>query len=140
MLSKEQQNILNATKTGDNIVVDAVAGTGKTTLILSIAKELSSRNILQITYNKSLKFEVREKTRDMGIENLTIHTYHSLSVCYYSSSAHVDNEIKKIVDNNMKPSRTIPIYDMLVIDEAQDMTLLYFTFVLKFVKDMNHSN
>ena len=39
MLSKEQQNILDASKTGDNIVVDAVAGTGKTTLILEIAKE-----------------------------------------------------------------------------------------------------
>jgi superfamily I DNA and RNA helicase len=72
----------------------------------------------------------------MGIENLTIHTYHSLAVCYYSSSAHVDNEIKKIVDNNMKPSRTIPTYDMLVIDEAQDMTLLYYQLMVKFAKDI----
>lgn len=136
MLSIEQQNILDATKTGHNIVVDAVAGTGKTTLILAIAREHGSRNILQITYNKSLKFEVREKTHDMGIENLTIHTYHSLAVCYYSSSAHVDNEIKKIVDNNIAPSRTIPKYDMLVVDEAQDMTLLYYQLMVKFAKDI----
>ena len=136
MLSKEQQNILDATKTGDNVVVDAVAGTGKTTLILAIARELCSRNILQITYNKSLKFEVREKTQAMGIENLTIHTYHSLAVCYYSCTAHVDNEIKKIVDNNTPPNKSIPEYDMLVVDEAQDMTLLYYQLMVKFAKDI----
>ena len=136
MLSIEQQNILDATKTGDNVVVDAVAGTGKTTLILAIARELGSRNILQITYNKSLKFEVREKTHAMGIENLTIHTYHSLAVCYYSCTAHVDNEIKKIVDNNTPPNKSIPEYDMLVVDEAQDMTLLYYQLMVKFAKDI----
>lgn len=136
MLSIEQQNILDATKTGDNIIVDAVAGTGKTTLILAIARELSTRKILQITYNKSLKFEVREKTRATGIENLTIHTYHSLAVCYYSGSAHVDNEIKKIVDNRVVPGKNIPRYDMLVVDEAQDMTLLYYQLMVKFAKDI----
>jgi nucleoside-triphosphatase THEP1 len=136
MLSEEQQNILNATKTGDNVIVDAVAGTGKTTLILEIAKELSSQKILQITYNKSLKFEVREKTKSMSIDNLTIHTYHSLAVCYYSCSAHVDNEIKKIITNNNETNRKIPEFDMIVIDEAQDMTLLYYQLMVKFIKDI----
>ena len=135
-LSEEQQNILNATKTGDNVIVDAVAGTGKTTLILAIAKELSDKKILQITYNKSLKFEVREKTKELNIENLTIHTYHSLAVCYYLCTAHVDNEIKKIVMNKTIPSRKIPEFDMLVIDEAQDMTLLYYQLMIKFAKDI----
>ena len=54
-------------KTGKNVVVDAVAGTGKTTLILSLAKELIHKNILQMTYNKSLKFEVREKIKEQLI-------------------------------------------------------------------------
>ena len=60
-LSVEQQHILDTIKTGTNVYVDAVAGTGKTTLILSMAKELKDKKILQMTYNKSLKFEVREK-------------------------------------------------------------------------------
>ena len=95
--------------------MDAVAGTGKTTLILEIAKELGSRKILQITYNKSLKFEVREKTKALSIDNLTIHTYHSLAVCYYSCTAHVDNEIKKIVINKKEPNRQIPTLHYLQI-------------------------
>ena len=49
-LSPEQQHILDTTKTGVNVYVDAVAGTGKTTLILSIAKELKQKQILQMTW------------------------------------------------------------------------------------------
>jgi len=136
MLSKEQQNIIDVTGEGNNIVVDAVAGTGKTTTILEISKKYSCQKVIQITYNKALKNEVREKVKNVNIENLTIHTYHSLAVCYYNCKAHVDNEIKKIVENKMEPNKKIPTFDIVVIDEAQDMTLLYFKLVAKFIKDM----
>ena len=101
-LSIEQQHILDTIKTGTNVYVDAVAGTGKTTLILSIAKELKNKKILQMTYNKSLKFEVREKIEKDAVTNLNVHTYHSLAVCYYRDTAFVDNELRKIVVNNEK--------------------------------------
>ena len=45
-LSVEQQHILDRVKAGNNIAVDAVAGTGKTTLILSIASEIKEKQIL----------------------------------------------------------------------------------------------
>ena len=105
ILSEEQQHILDVVQTGVNVVVDAVAGTGKTTLILSIAKELTDTQILQMTYNKSLKFEVREKIEDAKLENLSVHTFHSLAVCYYTEKAHVDSEIRKIIMNKLKPNR-----------------------------------
>ena len=50
-LSEEQQCILDTVKEGHNVMVDAVAGTGKTTLILSIAREMPDTKILQLTYN-----------------------------------------------------------------------------------------
>jgi len=137
-LSNEQQHILNVVKTGKNVVVDAVAGTGKTTLILSLAKELIHKNILQMTYNKSLKFEVREKIKDANIENLQVHTYHSLAVAYYADNAYVDNEIRKIIKNNVKPKKQIPKVEVLVLDESQDMTFLYFQLIVKYINDMNH--
>jgi adenylate kinase len=136
ILSNEQQNILNEVMTGANVIVDAVAGTGKTTLIMAIAKELSNKQILQITYNKSLKFEVRDKIKEAEITNLNVHTYHSLAVCYYSPTAHVDNELKKIIDANILPTSILNHIDILVIDEAQDMTLLYFQLIVKFIKDV----
>ena len=88
ILSDEQQTILDTVKTGKNVVVDAVAGTGKTTLILSIAEELPDKKILQMTYNKSLKFEVREKIVEKKLENISVHTYHSLAVRYYNEKAY----------------------------------------------------
>ena len=131
-LSIEQQHILDTIKTGKNVYVDAVAGTGKTTLILSMAKELKDKKILQMTYNKSLKFEVREKIEKEKVENLNVHTYHSLAVCYYHDTAFVDNELRKIVVNKEKPQQSIPDIDILVLDETQDMTYLYFQFMCKF--------
>ena len=136
MLSVEQQHILDTVLTGHNVVVDAVAGTGKTTLILAIANAMPGKNILQMTYNKSLKFEVREKIADMALENLTVHTYHSLAVCYYSSTAHVDNELNKIVVGDLATAKPIPPFDIIVLDETQDMTPLYYDFMVKFIKDM----
>ena len=136
-LSIEQQHILDTIKTGKNVYVDAVAGTGKTTLILSMAKELKDKKILQMTYNKSLKFEVREKIEKEKVENLNVHTYHSLAVCYYRDTAFVDNELRKIVVNKEKPQQSIPDIDILVLDETQDMTYLYFQFMCKFLFDTN---
>ena len=137
-LSVEQQHILDRVKAGNNIAVDAVAGTGKTTLILSIAADLKEKQILQMTYNKSLKFEVREKIENAKIENLNVHTFHSLAVCYYSETAYVDNEIRKIIVENKKPTKKIPNIDVLVLDESQDMTFLYFQLMCKFLFDMGN--
>ena len=52
-LSEEQQCILDTVKEGHNVMVDAVAGTGKTTLILSIAREMPDTKILQMIYKIS---------------------------------------------------------------------------------------
>ena len=49
-LSAEQATILLHIKNGKNVVVDSCAGTGKTTLILSVAKALSDKKLLQMTY------------------------------------------------------------------------------------------
>jgi hypothetical protein len=138
MLSVEQQHILDTVLTGHNVIVDAVAGTGKTTLILAIADAMMDKRILQMTYNKSLKFEVREKISEMNIENLTVHTYHSLAVCYYASTAYVDNELNKLVVGDVANAKPIPEFDMIVLDETQDMTPLYYDFMVKFIKDMNY--
>ncbi len=139
ILSIEQQYILDEVKTGANVIVDAVAGTGKTTLIMAIAKELSNKQILQITYNKSLKFEVRDKIKEAELTNLNVHTYHSLAVCHYAPTAHVDNELNKIIDANTPLVGKINPIDIIVIDEAQDMTLLYFQLIVKFIKDVGKS-
>jgi len=135
-LSDEQRHILFQIKKGYNIIVNAVAGTGKTTLILSIPLVSPRKKIFQLTYNKSLKCEVREKIENAGIKNITIHTYHSLAKKYYADDAHVDSGIKRIVANNTPPKIQLPKVDILIMDENQDMTFLYYCFMIKFARDL----
>ena len=60
--SEEQLTIINHIKSGKyNGEVDAVAGSGKTTTILSLASHIADKSIIQITYNSELKREVSEK-------------------------------------------------------------------------------
>jgi hypothetical protein len=135
-LSDEQKYILKKVKSGKNVIVDAVAGTGKTTLILSISKKLAKKNILQMTYNSSLRSDVNSKIKEMNLENIKIHTFHSLAVRYYESNAFTDTELRRILFKNTPPKVQISVFDLLVLDECQDMTFLYFQFMVKFVRDM----
>ena len=66
--SDEQKEIIQSIINGQNVFVNAVAGSGKTTTVLCLAQSIKPKRILQITYNKLLKFEVREKVFKQNIE------------------------------------------------------------------------
>lgn len=85
-----------------------------------------------------LRFEIKEKTEALKISNLDVHTYHSMAVKYYNASAYTDTGIRSILANKVVPRIHVPKKDVVVIDEAQDMTFLYFQLVVKFTMDMNH--
>ena len=133
--SEEQQHICDCIKQGHNVAVDACAGSGKSTTILSVAHTVPTKKILQITYNASLRKEFKEKVTEYGIKNIDVHTYHSLAVQYFSSDAHTDAGIRKVLYHNLiRPEITdVPTYDVIVLDEAQDMSHLYYRFVLYFM-------
>ena len=137
--SEEQQIIINHIKNGKNVVVDACAGSGKSTTILSCAKAMPEKRFLQITYNASLCKENRERVVEMGLKNVTVQTYHSLAVSKYLSTAHTDSGIRKILYDKIVPSSLIKPQDIIVLDETQDMTLLYYQFIVKFAEDMGTS-
>ena len=138
--SGEQMNVIQAIKDGFNVQVDAVAGSGKTTTVLSLADQISDKIIIQLTYNSELKEEVVQKklkyNETMYLDNLSIYTYHSLAYQFYSIEAKTDIGINKIVSSDMPPRRKLPNIDILVLDEIQDMNELYYRFVNKFIKDL----
>jgi adenylate kinase len=59
--SEEQQLVIDNLKNGYNVVCSAVAGSGKSSTVLSTSKQMPDRQILQITYNSSLRLEIKEK-------------------------------------------------------------------------------
>ena len=135
--SEEQQYIIDNVKNNYNVLVDACAGSGKSTTVLSMAKILNRRKFLQVTYNSLLRHEVKDKVNSLKIKNIKVHTYHSLAVRYYLSNSYTDTGIRNILHTNMPPRDNIDHFDVLVIDEAQDMTHLYFSLIIKLLRDFN---
>ena len=135
-MSPEQRTTLDYIRAGYNVKVDACAGSGKSTTILSIAQELTGLQIRQFTYNSMLRHEVKEKIKELDLKNLTVHTYHSFTVKHYSDMGHTDTGIRHIVRENSSPRTPINHVDLLVLDECQDMTPLYFQLIVKMSKDM----
>ena len=132
-ISNEQNNIINHK---NNIIVDAVAGSGKTTTILHFALKYPNLFIILITYNSALKNDVRQKAYELKIKNIQIHTYHSLAVSYYDKNAYTDENIKQILVTNMKLSLSyVGKIDILIIDEYQDISHDYFNFTKKVIND-----
>ena len=136
--SEEQQIIINEIINGNNVVVDACAGSGKSTTILSCAKDLPHKKIIQTTYNNQLRQEVKENIDKLELKNIKVYTYHAIAVKYYYSEAFDDNGIRKILRENMIPKIDLSSMniDLFVLDECQDMTFLYFQFMVKFIKDI----
>ena len=133
--SYEQQTAIHFLLDGDNVVVDSVSGSGKSTTILSAAEQMPDSRILQLTFNAALRKEIQEKVKSRGIGNLVVHTFHSLAVMYYHKDAHKDIIMRKILYDRMTPRKPIPPYDVVFLDEAQDMTMLYYMFIVKFLVD-----
>ena len=68
-MSDEQRAVLDKMRSGRNVTVDACAGSGKSTTILSIAKELTGKTIQQFTYNSMLRHEIKDKVKQYELKN-----------------------------------------------------------------------
>mmetsp|Transcript_31252 Transcript_31252/g.44920 ORF Transcript_31252/g.44920 Transcript_31252/m.44920 type:complete len:889 (-) Transcript_31252:2644-5310(-) len=138
--SEEQNDIVSTLKTkkSTNLRVNSVAGSGKTTTVLHLAKASSvDEKILLLTYNARLKIETREKAVRFALHNLEVHSYHSFGVKYYlPDQCFLDAGLRKVVEEDLQPRTDfLPLYSYIVIDEAQDMTPLLCDFVMKVLKD-----
>ena len=134
--SEEQQLVIDNLKNGYNVICSAVAGSGKSSTVLATSKQLFDKQILQITYNASLRLEIKEKVQVLGLPNITVHTFHSLAVKFYSTDCNTDTGIRYLLLHNTPPRTQIPTLDICMLDEFQDCTELYFKFIVKFLRDM----
>jgi len=133
--SGEQQFVIDKLIEGYNVICSAVAGSGKSSTILSAAKQLPEQKILQLTYNSELRAENIEKVKALKLTNIEVHTFHSLGFHYYSKECNTDTGIRKVLRNDTKPVRSIPKFDICMLDEYQDNTNLYYKLIKKFIED-----
>jgi hypothetical protein len=137
--SEEQDTIIQNIKNGYNVITDSVAGSGKTTTILFLAKSELKKRIVVVTYNSRLKAETRQRVIKENLTNIEVHSYHSLGLAYYSKPCMSDIHLRNIVKQDKENFMQIRS-DILIIDEAQDMTKTYYDFITKVIRDIKNPN
>lgn len=124
--SLEQRAIINAIRS-NNVKVNAVAGSGKTTTICLMARDIKE-NFLLLTYNKRLKFETQNRVSKNGLANIQVHNYHSFCYNKYLVHGNTDQMIIDTLEKYKPGHKCMPVqfdYHTIVVDEAQDLTPLY---------------
>lgn len=112
--SEEQKSIINDDE--HNIIVDAVAGSGKTTTIIGIYERCvaSGKRVLILTYNNRLQKETKRRLPDADV-----FTFHSFVRKTYNVPCENDSMLHDFLGSNI-PHVDV-MYDVIIADEIQDM-------------------
>lgn len=135
--SKHQRAIAEALL-DQNVAVQAVAGSGKTTTVLHIAEEFrkhSNGRILMLVYNKALREETEKKVQDRGLLNvMTVKTYHGYAWTI-DNSVNTDTGMINLTNAIENGSRqfTGMLPDLLILDELQDISMVFYRLVMHII-------
>ncbi len=117
-LSSEQQLFVEKALQGENILVDACIGSGKTTAIQHLCNELpKEKKILYLTYNKLLKVDAKSKIKK---KNVTVTNYHGFAYMILKRNG-ISAGIPDLIQTFVKEKPSLIKYDVLIIDEYQDI-------------------
>jgi len=132
-LSDEQALFVNKALLGENILVDACIGSGKTTAIQHLCYAFpETTQILYLTYNKLLKLDAKGKIKN---KNVTVTNYHGFAYKMLLQSG-VQPNIADAIQMFNKKKPPIKAYDVLIIDEYQDIEQ-EFSELLEYIKATN---
>ena len=134
-LSVEQRAIVDNILIGNNVYSDSVPGAGKTTTAIQMAIEVSLCCLI-LTFSTDLKEEGRQKKKKHKLRNLEVESYNSLCLNYYGKGGVSSVEVYEVLNTDAKPKKTSPPFEILVLDETQDMSHWSYSLVQKFVRDM----
>jgi hypothetical protein len=95
--SAEQKAVIHAVSTEKkNVQLNAVAGSGKTTTVISLVQYDPQIKILLLTYNVQLKIDTRQRVVTERLKDrLEVHSFHAMGVRYYSGYCKDDTGLDK---------------------------------------------
>ena len=139
-LTVEQEAICDAVQAGLHIVVLACAGCGKTTALLHAVQRRSSPSIF-FEYNRRLHRDAQRKADELGIQNCVVTNYDTILVRHYDSHApqkgfHI--AINEVLRCDTSPIFPLPDFELIVVDEAQDLADNYYRFLQKIIRDRSN--
>lgn len=124
-LTDEQKELIERVKRGENVLVDACIGSGKTTTIQVLCGEVPEKKVLYLTYNRLLKNDAQKRIK---CANTTVTNYHGFAVgilsrhgIYSSPSDAIQrfNQMTEEFDRERNPFGKK--YDLIILDEYQDV-------------------
>ena len=126
--------------------VKGSAGTGKTLLAVRAAQDAQDKSVVYVCYNQLIAEEVKIQAKKAGLQNLEVHTFHSLDKFCLDrdlkvyvkepdgqrrlDEAATDREFVSAVYNAGSKRR----YDLLLVDEGQDFNVKRFEFLMCLLK------
>lgn len=131
-LTSEQENIVFALQ-DNNVIVNAVAGAGKTTLALAVAEHYAPHKCLLLTYNKLLQENTALRAAEMKIP-LQAYTMHGLFGRLMNRPCNDDYSFEQMLTSDCINNPTFLDHDLLIVDEMQDMRQPYFEFLVLILK------
>ena len=125
--TSEQLIALDAMEENKQVVFSGPAGTGKTLLAIEAARRATANGskVLFICFNKQLSNMLRDELRNLGtVEITTLHSFfmHLTELDLPSNNGNFWNEeLPQLAINKLFEMSEPPKYDVLIIDEAQDI-------------------
>lgn len=127
ILSNTQRQVVSYFKQGYNLQIEAVAGAGKSTTLLEVAKSAKEdfgARVLVLTYNRSLCDDLKNKILKYGLEDYCFpFTYHKYAKEIYKTRVSNDQELYNCLQQRPKFNNHVKI---VLVDEVQDMKPEYY--------------
>ena len=155
-LDIEQERFAKSLPFG-HYMITGIPGSGKTIVLVSraiyLAKLFPNWDILILTYNKSLKYQLTLKIEsikndlmmlDININNIEVATFHQKAMQLSSLSPQNYRENSEEFWRDILPNDAInnaeATYDAILIDEYQDFYKNWFELALKLIKEHKDTN
>lgn len=134
-LSSEQQRVLEVVRDGRDVIVDATVGSGKTTAIQALCAEMGrDRKVLYLTYSTLLKLDAQRRVGSAKVQNYHGVVYPALLQARIKCG--IGESIKRFNEAFTSLSSSFARYDLIVVDEYQDVTEEYAQ-LLRNIKSLN---
>lgn len=121
-LSTEQEKFVQEALKGNNILVDACIGSGKTTAIQALCNRIpGNKKVLYLTYSKLLKLDAQAR---ITADNTKVINYHGFAYSrFYANNRNASQApgVSSIIGHVVSQKYDMGRYDVLVIDEYQDI-------------------